>query len=48
MLSIELQKGIQIGENEKISPLDALKGVTINAAYQYFEEDKKVQLKKGN
>ena len=41
------KKGIQIGENEKISPLDALKGVTINAAYQYFEEDKKGSIKEG-
>ncbi|HEF0371473.1 TPA: amidohydrolase [Clostridioides difficile] len=41
------KKGVQIGENEKISPLDALKGVTINAAYQYFEEDKKGSIKEG-
>ncbi|HGM1133482.1 TPA: amidohydrolase [Clostridioides difficile] len=41
------KKGIQIGENEKISPLDALKGVTINAAYQYFEEDRKGSIKEG-
>lgn len=34
-------------DDEKISVLEALKGVTINAAYQYFEEDKKGTLKEG-
>lgn len=41
------KKGVLIGEKEKISPLEALKGVTINAAYQYFEEDKKGSIKEG-
>ena len=39
--------GIVLGDFEKITPLDALKGVTINAAMQYFEEDKKGSLKPG-
>ncbi|WP_061312504.1 amidohydrolase [Clostridium botulinum] len=39
--------GIIIGEFERISPLDALKAVTINAAYQYFEEDIKGSIKEG-
>lgn len=34
-------------DDEKISVLEALKGVTINAAYQYFEENKKGTLKEG-
>ncbi|MEG1551354.1 MAG: amidohydrolase family protein, partial [Oscillospiraceae bacterium] len=33
--------GIILGKDECISVYDALKSVTINAAYQYFEEDKK-------
>lgn len=41
------KEGVVIGEQEKVSPLDALKGVTINAAYQYFEEDKKGSIKEG-
>lgn len=35
------QKGIVIGEKERVSPLEALRGVTGNAAYQYFEEERK-------
>jgi predicted amidohydrolase YtcJ len=30
-----------LGQEQRISTLDAIKAVTINAAYQYFEEDKK-------
>lgn len=41
------KNGVVLGEEEKISPLEALKGVTINAAYQYFEEDLKGSLKEG-
>ena len=41
------QNGVLLGEDERISPLDALKGVTINAAYQYFEENIKGSLKPG-
>ncbi len=36
-----------MGEDEKINVYDALKGITINAAYQYFEEDKKGSLRPG-
>ena len=39
--------GIILGENEKISVLDAIKAVTINSAYQYFEEHKKGSIKEG-
>lgn len=41
------KSGILLGEDEKISPLEALKAVTINAAYQYFEENQKGSLKEG-
>lgn len=41
------KEGVVIGDAEKVSPLDALKGVTINAAYQYFEEHKKGSIKEG-
>ena len=33
--------GIELGADECISTYEALKGITINAAYQYFEEDRK-------
>lgn len=41
------KSGITLGDDEKISVKEALKAVTINAAYQYFEEDKKGSIKKG-
>ena len=34
-------------ETEKISVLDAVKGVTVNAAYQYFEESRKGSIAPG-
>lgn len=41
------KSGASMGEEERISVLDALKAVTLNAAYQYFEEDRKGSLKAG-
>ena len=41
------KNGGLLGEEERVSPLDALKAVTKNAAYQYFEEDIKGTLKEG-
>lgn len=41
------KNGVIIGEDQRISPLAALKAVTINAAYQYSEEYKKGSLKDG-
>lgn len=35
------RKGNVIGEDQKIPVYDALKAVTMNAAYEYFEEDSK-------
>lgn len=43
----ETKNGIILGENERLSVYNALKGVTINAAYQYFEEDRKGSIKEG-
>ena len=39
--------GVLLGEDEKISISEALKAVTINAAFQYFEENKKGSIKEG-
>ena len=33
--------------SQRISPEDALKAVTVNAAYQYFEEDAKGSIEPG-
>ncbi len=41
------KNGVSLGENERISVLDALKAVTINAAFQYFEEDTKGSISEG-
>lgn len=41
------KSGITLGEQEKVSPLEAIKAVTKNAAYQYFEEDIKGSIKEG-
>lgn len=38
----ETRKGVILGPDERISPKEALKAMTLTAAYQYFEEDKKV------
>lgn len=35
------REGNVLGKNERASVYQALKGITINAAYQYFEEDQK-------
>lgn len=41
------KNGIILGEEERIGVLDALKAVTVNAAYQYFEEDVKGSIRAG-
>ena len=39
--------GKQIGDDQKVSVYEALKAVTINGAYQYFEESRKGSIKTG-
>lgn len=39
--------GSKIGEEQAISVYEALKAITINGAYQYFEEDEKGSIAKG-
>lgn len=39
--------GVTLGEGERISVADALRAVTANAAYQYFEEGQKGTLRPG-
>ena len=41
------RNGVLLGGDERLSPIDALKGVTKNAAYQYFEEDIKGTIREG-
>lgn len=41
------QNGITIGPKQRIDVYNALKGITINAAYAYFEEDSKGSIKEG-
>lgn len=39
--------GYVMGEAQRVSPLEALKGVTLYAAYQYFEENEKGSIRPG-
>ncbi len=39
--------GEVIGENQRVTPLEALKAITINVAYQYFEEKTKGSIEVG-
>ena len=41
------RKGEVIGAHERVTPFQALQAITINAAFQYFEEDRKGTLEKG-
>ncbi|MBQ7010263.1 MAG: amidohydrolase [Clostridia bacterium] len=41
------REGVQLAEDERISVYDAFKGITINAAYQYSEDNIKGTLEKG-
>lgn len=41
------RNGVLIGEDQKIDVYDALKAITINGAYQYFEEDSKGTIEVG-
>ena len=39
--------GVSLGTDEAVSTLEALKAVTCNAAYQYFEEGEKGSIRAG-
>ncbi len=41
------KSGVLLGEDERISPMDALKAVTVYGAYQYFEEKEKGSIRPG-
>lgn len=41
------KKGVSIGEEERVSVYDALKAITVNAAYQYCEEAEKGSITEG-
>ena len=41
------RSGEVIGPDQRITPLEALKAITINAAYQYFEENSKGSIETG-
>lgn len=41
------RSGAIIGKDERASPYQALKAITTNAAYEYFEEDSKGSLSQG-
>lgn len=41
------RNGEVLGPDERISPLDAIKAITINAAYSYFEENRKGSIEPG-
>ncbi len=41
------QSGVCLGAEERIGVYDALKAVTVNAAYQYFEEESKGSIAEG-
>ena len=43
----KLRNGEVLGPDERISPMEAIKAITINAAYQYFEEGSKGSLEPG-
>src|SRR5690606_28023275 len=36
-----------IGEDQRVNPLEAIKAITINAAWQYFQEDLKGTIEPG-
>ncbi len=43
----QTKSGVVLGKEERISVYEALRAVTINAAYQYFEEEKKGSIAAG-
>ena len=43
----QTRSGDVLGPDERVSPMEALRAITIDAAYQYFEEDSKGSLEIG-
>jgi predicted amidohydrolase YtcJ len=43
----ESRSGRVMGEGEKLTPMEGLRAITINGAYQYFEENSKGSIEKG-
>lgn len=43
----QTRSGQVLGEQERVSPMEALEAITIDAAYQYFEEDSKGSIEIG-
>jgi predicted amidohydrolase YtcJ len=43
----ESRSGKVIGPNERLTPIEGLRAITINGAYQYFEEKTKGSIEKG-
>ena len=43
----ETQSGRILGEDQRLTVMEVLKALTINAAYQYFEEDEKGSIEEG-
>ncbi len=41
------RSGQVLGPDQRVSPMDAIRSTTINAAYQYFEEDRKGSIEPG-
>jgi len=41
------RSGYVLGPDQRVSPMDAIRSTTINAAYQYFEEDRKGSIEPG-
>ena len=43
----QTQSGRVLGEDQRLSTMEAIKALTINAAYQYFEENEKGSIEEG-
>ena len=41
------RSGTVVGSDERLTPIEGLRAITINGAYQYFEENEKGSIEKG-
>lgn len=46
-LNRKTRTGVSIGEDECVTPYEAMKAITVNGAYQYFEENQKGSIEVG-